>query len=299
MNILPLIFAFLFIFSCFAFAFLKEAKSFFLAETVFDSHNRVERTLQNSIAKKTYNKYKGEATLPNREKKSSQQNKKNLLSYRSLFPPLEASKFNLSPLIKCNGEFKLHPLYEPLAELLRILYWKNLFAPEKRDHIEYSIIDALLTKARKDPETISLADLAPDTPEIKKIYYRMLKGTNQYTVGGNGIPPLGDFIGFREGANSAISFSFASKALLEAFFNQEIASQITSTEQKKAAESNKYHYFSKDELQPLLMKNPAQFSSFSALEPYIDYSKQLKPRKEKGGKDEKTGLGIKKMLQQP
>ncbi len=290
MNILPLIFAFLFVFSFFAFNFLKEQKSFILTETVFDSYNRVESNLQNKTIRKAYSKFTTEPTPAKTTNPTTKQTTKNFVSYRTFFPPLETSKFNLTPLIKDAAEFKLHSLYEPLANLFRILYGKNLY---KTENIEYRILDAMLTKARKNPELENLADIHLDDPEIKKIYYKMLKGTNQYEVGKAGIPPLGDFLAIGK-ENIAISFSFASAALLEAVLGKEITTHIFLEEEKKRTELNKHCYFSKEQLQALVTKNPAQFSNFSSIEPYIDYSKQFKSRKERGGKDEKTGLAIKK-----
>lgn len=290
MNILPLIFAFLLIFSFFAFNFLKEGKSSFLAESVLDSYNRVESNLQNRAARKTYTKLKGETIQSKTINASRNQQTNNLVSYRTLFPLLETSKFNLAPLIKDGGEFKLHPLYQPLANLLHILYGENLC---KTEDMEYRVLDALLPNARKNPDMESLAELVLDDPLIQKIYYKMLKGTNQYQVGKEGIPPLEDFITVRK-ENSAIFFSFASPGVLEALLGEEITSRILLEEEKKRKETNKYYYFSKEELQALVMNSPAQFSNFSSLDSYIDYSKQFKSRKERGGKDEKTGLSLKK-----
>ncbi len=296
MNILPLIFAFLIIFSCFAATFLKEVKSFLLMETVADSYDRVERNLKNFIVRKSYYKLKGETLNSTKSPNEAQKKKmKTYTSYRSLFPPLELSKFNLAPLAEYMGEFKLHPLYEPLAELLRILYGENLFKQEKLEKIEYRILDTMLVKARKNPDAESLTELNPDDPIVKKIYYTMLKGTNQYTLHGKGIPPLEDFLYIRK-ESPAISFSFASAALLEALFGRETSSHIFVEEKKKAQESNTYYYLPKNELQTLLMKNPVLFSHFSPLEPYIDYSKQFKPRTERGGKDDRTGLSVKKSI---
>lgn len=292
MNILPLIVAFLFVFSFFAFNFLKEQKSFVLTETVFDSYNRVESNLQNNIVRKAYSKFKTEAPPPKTTNPTAKQTPKNFVSYRTFFPPLETSKFNLTPLIKDTAEFKLHSLYEPLANLFRILYGKTLY---KTENIEYSILDAMLMKARKHPEMENLADIDLDDPAIKIIFYKMLKGTNQYQVGREGIPPLGDFLAIGK-ENYPISFSFASAALLESLFGKEITTHIFLEEEKKRTELNKYYFLSKEELQALVTKNPAQFLNFSSIEPYIDYSKQFKSRKETGGKDEKTGLAIKNQM---
>jgi hypothetical protein len=294
MNILPLIFAFLIIFSCIAFTFLREVKSYHLAETTLESFNRTERVMNNKIVRRAYGKIKGEA-IAKRERDVKVEKAKTYLSKRSFFPPLEDSKFNLVPLIKDPKEFKLHPLFEPLAELLRLLYGEKVFKraphPEK---MEYRLLEAILTKARKNPELEDLTELFPNDPVLCSIYYTILKGTNQYNRS-EGIPPLGDFVTLGEDTH-AVFLSFASPVLLEALFNEEIASHVLQEEYKQWESSNKYHFFSKEDLESIVMKNPIQGSKFSSLGSYLDYSKQPKPKTEIGAVDPKTKLHVKKYI---
>jgi hypothetical protein len=291
-NILPLVFTFLIIFSCIAFTFLREVKSFHLIETTLHGYNRTERELSNTLARKAYKK----ATRDPATKKTDERNKaqkKAYFSMRTLFPSLENSKFNLTPLMKQQGEVKLHPLYEPLAELLRLLYGENLFKKEKkREKLEYRLIEEMLKKAQKLPESENLIDLHPEDPALKRIYYKMLKGTNQYTRK-EGIPPLESYLGINK-SDKAVSLSFAAPVLLEAFFGAEISSEILKMERQKLEESNKYYYFSKEDLTTTLMKNPAKSLLLSALEPYLDYSKEATEKKQIGGKDKLTGIAVKK-----
>jgi hypothetical protein len=269
-------------------------KSFYLVETTLESFSRTERNVNNAIVRKAYRKIKGEPIL----KKENVTGKTKLgayLSKRTFFPPLENSKFNLTPLIDYEGEFKLHPLFEPLAELLRLLYRTKIFDQGSHsDKIEYRLLEAIIIKARKHPKIKDLAELFPDDPLLCNIYYKILKGTNQYNRE-EGIPPLGDFVALDKDTH-AISLSFASPLLLEALFGSEVASHILHEERKKWEASNKYYYYSKEDLQSDLMKNPTQASKFSSLESYLDYSKTLKPRNNFGGKDQRTGLSIKKPI---
>ncbi len=294
MNILPLIFTFMIIFACLTFTFLKEVKSFSLLETVFNSFYRTETQINNTIVRKSYRKIKTESI----NKKESSEKKtttktSTYLSRRSFFPPFESSKFNMGALIKYEGEFKLHPLFELLAETLRLLYKKPLFDAEHYSkNIEYSLLEAILAKARKTPEAKDLVELCPDDPALHSLYYKLIKGTNQHSKK-EGIPPLGDFVALKK-EPAAIFFSFAAPVLLEALFNQEIAEHILAEERKKWEESNQYYYFTKEDLQPLLMKNPSLSAKHTSLESYLDYSKEMKARNEIGGIDRNTGLSIKK-----
>jgi hypothetical protein len=290
-NILPLIFTFLIIFACLAFTFLREVKSFFLSETIINSLYHTERVMNNKIAYKTYRKIKTEAI--HKKGSDTQKSSSSYYSRRSFYPPFEDSKFNLGPLIQYEGECKLHPLFEPFAEILRLLYKKTLFATQPHSgKIEYRLIEAILAKSRKVPEVKNLSELYPDDSALAALYYKMLKGTNQYNQK-KSIPPLGDFVTLQK-EPVAIFFSFASPVLLQAFFTHEIAEHILEEERKLWEKSNKYQCFSKEDLQSLLMKNPILAAKYSSLESYFSYSKQFKTRSEIGGIDSNTGLSMKK-----
>jgi hypothetical protein len=289
-NILPLVFAFLIIFSCINLTFFREIKSFSLLETTFHSYSHTERVLCNKIAQKKYRKIK---TDPAPSKKPGEKKiaKGKYQSMRSLFPPLENSKFNLSPLIQWEGEVKLHPLYEHLAKLLRLLYQGPIFAKEKsKEKLEYLLIDELLKKAKKNKEAASLTEFFPQDPLLQKIYHKMLRGTNQYGKG-EGIPPLEHFLSLDK-AKEVAALCFASPPVLEALFDKEITTEILSLEKKKWEESHAYYYFSKDDFQTILMKSPAKALLLSALDPYLNYSKQFQPRQSIGGRDGKTGIAL-------
>lgn len=294
MNILPLIFTFLIIFSCICLTLFREMKSYFLVETTLESYHRTERALTNAVIKKAYRKIPI-AKAPSKTPAEQNTTKRAFTSRREFFPPLEASKFNLSPLIQHVGDLNQSPLYEPLAELLRLLYQKKIFDKEpKSEGIEYRLLEEILKKMRLSPGILELGKLFPDNPDLAKIYYKMLKGTNQYSRT-KGIPPLGDFLSL-EKTKSAVSVNFASSLLLEAFFGPEITQQILREEKKKRETSAKYYYFSKEDLKTLLMQHPTKGPLITTLDPFLDYSKQLKARTHIGGRDKRTGIGLQKSL---
>ncbi len=290
MNILPLILTFLIIFACISFTFLKEAKSFFLAETTLASFHKTERELNNKITARVYRKAGGEPINKKQPAAAKSKKETTYFSRRSFFPPLEESKFNIGPLVKYEGDIKQHPLFEPLAKMLRLLY-KPFFDSEK---IEYRFVQTMIAKARKFPEPTDLAELFPDDLKLRTIYYKMLKGTNQYNQKGS-IPPLKDFVAWKKDG-PALFFSFASPIALKSLFDKKMADTIVQEEKKKWEQSGKYYYFSKEDLQQLLVNNPALTSQFTNLDPYLDYSKQINRREEIGGIDPKTGLSVKKFL---
>ena len=306
MNLLPMIFAFMVIFGVLALTFIRETKSFHILESSFEGQHRTERRVNNTIVSKAYRKIKSEGTIPSQKQPSLPTKKGVFESRRQFFPPFENSKFNLAKLFESDEDLRRHPLYEPMATLLRLLYEKPLFSKLSRPGIEYQILDALLNKAKTlksqgaDPVpgqakiTEDLSELGPDDPALRPIYYKLLKGTNQYSEKG-GYPPLGDYFCIDKG-KLPISLSFASPQLLEALFGKEIKAFILDKEEMEWAKEHKYVYFSKEDLQTLLNQYPVKAQGFTLIEPFIDTSKQFAPRSECGGKDQITGLTVRKKL---
>lgn len=294
MNILPLVVTFLIIFSCFAATFLKELKSFALIERALDGYHRTESALNNAIAQRAYKRIKRAQKVTSSTQKTST-SAKQIVSKREFFPPLEDSKFHLAPLLTYEGEIAGHPLYKPFTELLRLLYQNCLFKQEKNpEKLAELLTEGLLKKAKKSPDADLLAALCPDDPRLQKIYYKMLKGTNQYSRS-TGIPPLEHFLSLADG-EKAIHIGFASPLLLEALFGEKITAHILEFEKKKAAETEKPYYFSKQDLQPILTNAPGSTSVLTLLEPYLNDAKQFKKREVIGGRDRITKIAVEKTL---
>jgi hypothetical protein len=291
-NILPLVFAFLLIFSCVTFTLLRDLKSYSLIETALRGYARTERALSSKIARRAYEKATREPSPPKKDPKSSNPH---YFSRRLLFPPLEQSKLNLTPLIKSEQEWKLHPLYELTVELLRQLYQKPLFNKSKEpEKIAYRLIDEMIKKARKLGKVDNISELSPDDPLLRRTYYKMLRGTNQYDHN-QGIPPLGHFFCMHQG-KEAIALSFASPPLLEALLGHEIALEILRLEQEKGGRGNDSPSISKEELQSLCLKSPNKIFIIQSLNDYLNDSKNFNPREYVGGRDRITGISVEKRL---
>ncbi len=284
MNILPLVLTFLLIFSCIAASFLKETKSYAVIESTLHGYSRTEMALNNAIARAAYHKMKGELLEKGTREQDRLAAKSEYKSRRCFFPALENSKLNLAPIFQGSEPFKTHPLYEPSANLLRLLYRRNLF--KKQENLEYRLLDEMLKKAKRLGTVGDLAELFPEDPSLKNTYYRMLVGTNQFDEK-QGIAPLREFLSIQN-TDKAVCISFASVPVLKALFGPDIASLILKVEQEQSATLNKYYYFNKQDLEAALVKTPA----LTALGPYLDYSKQFTPRKQWGGRDTITGIGV-------
>lgn len=294
MNILPLIFALLIIFSCLCTTFLKEVKSLHLIEITLEGYNQAEKEIRNAIIKRSYEKIKGDPSSESAKKEGTKR-LKTFHSKRSHFPPLETSKFYLKALAKTEIELSQHPLYEPLAQLLRLLYQKNVFNhyPNIKGP-EYKLIEALVKKAQKFPSAKDLSYLHPDDSELQKIYYKMLKGTNLYTEE-VGIPPLAHFISL-EKTDKVIHLKWASPPILKALFTEPLAQHILQREAEHWKTSQKHYSLSKEDLATLFMQEPGQSAIFTALQPYLSDSLQSAKKKSLAKRDKKTDICIEKEL---
>jgi hypothetical protein len=122
-----------------------------------------------------------------REKYEGRSTKESLfVSPREKIPPSEASRLNVFSLF--SGDSPPPLLYEITAKTIATLYQG---APFFRPKLEYQLLDALIQK--KSPD--SFTDLFPEAPGLREIFYKMLKGTNFYSLRPKkGYPPLTDFL---------------------------------------------------------------------------------------------------------
>lgn len=292
MNILPLVIAFLLIFGGAALTFLRGVKCFGIMETTFTSFHKTERELNNALAQRAYSKFKG---YPIAKKEGEKSSTAPFRSRRTLSPPYENSKFNLFPLFEYQGEIKLHPLYESAAQLLRLMYQKNLFVLQgKNEKIEYALLDALLYQGRSNKEAAILADLFPKDPKLQKLFYKTLKGTTQRDEE-RGYPPMEDFFCIRE-KEPVISLPYASPLLLEALLGTEITEFIMEEEVKIWEGTGKHTPISKEQLRTYLLNHPGKSGTFAAIDPFLSDAKLTPIRETISAKDRRTGIAIRAEL---
>lgn len=291
MNILPLVLGFILVFASLSLTFLKEAQSISIAERSIDAAFRIETQLHNRIALRNY---LSAAHVRKTPAKEGNKRKNFYCCLRSLTPPIEASKLNISSLFDPTiVDLHSHPIYAMTAELIRTLYEGLPLVSEQGERgWEKKLLDAMIAKGKKIPKPQRLSDLFPEDEKLHEVYYKMLKGTNQYTASGDkrGIAPLGHFLSIEPGEKeNTFCFSFASFPLLEAAFGKRIADQILLSEKKHWEESGKQHLSSKEELQELLAQGSAP-DLFSQLEPYLSFQKKIPKKCQIAGQDVATGL---------
>ncbi len=301
MNILPLIIGFIAIFSCLSFTFLKEAQILSIAEWSFNSSAAIENELQKTLARRHYMQTARVRNRPSTVSSQSDQKKpRRYFSRRAINPPIEYAKLNLSPMLdEDTVDVRQHPIYQIAAELIRTLYEKtSLIAKDAEKGWENALLDAMIQKGKKIKERSHLSELFPDDPKLHAIYYKMLKGTNQYDLEKNkGIAQLADFLSVEpEKKENTIYFCFASVPLLKALFNPKIADAILTEEKNKWEETGKYHFSSKQELQDMLLKDATLANALAPLEPYLNFQQQIPRKKQIAGQDQQTGLVIKREI---
>jgi hypothetical protein len=281
MNTLPLVFAFLLIFSFLTLGFIQEQKHSLLAERSIRSFHTVSRAANNAVSRRLYARIKSQPAPSSLQ--IAKPTAKAKRSRRACTPPLDTAKLNIQPLLELKTDPKNDPLYEIAAELLRVLYGKMLF---KKEGVEYDLLNALLKAYHNHPEATALSDLFPESSILKRLFYKMLKGTNRYDAQ-LGIPPLTDFMYLSKGPS--IHFAHASHPLLEALFGSELAFKILSEEKNKNS-------LTQNELMSLLAHYPRTTTLIQQLGQQIDFSDKSTKRTALSKRDKMSGLGIKRAL---
>jgi hypothetical protein len=220
MNILPFVFAVLFILSYGIGASLQNQIASHRNQKANLGLLRAERKfLQDSELEQYKN-------LPGVELKSEKGEKSTSLAKEEPsndvpFPKINPScaRLNLFPLIDEGKEAHL-PLYETAAKLLRTFYQAEVFGNEKR--FEYKLLDNLLASAKKQLEvkdTFPLETLSLKDTSLQPVYYILLKGIVKR------FPSLLDYIKI-ERPPSQICLFHAHPKIMTVFFGEKTASRL-------------------------------------------------------------------------
>ncbi len=295
MNILPLVCGFLIVFAILSATFVRNHHSVILTERSIASASLTQRALLNAIEKKQFSKAPNISTPIDSLKGKI----KNPLHLRSITPPVEYAKLNISTLFENSINPKANPIYKVASRLIASLYSHTpIFKNASVQKLEEKILDAIIQKGISLKTSTSLNELFPDDPALKEIYYKMLKGTNSCKIAENiGTPRLSDFFSCsKQKQENTLYFAFASKPLLEALFDQEIALKIISLEKMNIQNKNPPYSLGKNELQTLLLNTSSHQLSLSLFEPYLNYGKQIPAKKTIARVDSSTGLMFRKKI---
>lgn len=291
MNLLPFVTFFLILFSLSSLLLLQERKASISELKGHAGHLNIERHLLTRAAEKDFSKLGTKKKTKTEESKKKK--KKNVaVNHRTKTCVHPHSKINIGPLVT-----KEHPLlYKAAANLIRVLYEKTSLWKEEKDW-EYRLLDLLLKNIKSDPDLKSFNALSFKDPELGETLYKMVKGTQIYTLmTSEGYPPLGNYLALGEkNVKHAIRFRFSSYPVLIALFGQETADKIIEEEIKNRAENkDKYAPLKQKELETLLMKDQKTPRNFTDLEGIVTFSTEGKKSSYYIIEDPVTGLQLHK-----
>jgi hypothetical protein len=220
MNILPFVFAVLFVLS-------YGIGSSFQTQIAF--YRNQKASLKSLKAEQNFLRYSEEKQFKNLpglevkvDKKAASTPSTRVTDPKDVpLPPInfDCARLNLFPLINEGKEAHLE-LYETAAKLLRIFYQTEVFGSKKR--FEYQLLDQLLAAAKKaieDKKVLPLETLPLKDSSLQPIYYTLLKGTKKH------FPPLLEYFKV-ERDPSKICLFHAHPKMMTVFFGEKTAYKL-------------------------------------------------------------------------
>lgn len=207
MNVLFLIFSFLFLFAMTFYVQLENHGLSCSLERTYEKHAIATRKMNAKIESRVFTSLPGE--YPEKEKREVQEGKKHRDPMERINPL--CSRFNLWPLI-LEGKERHVERYQIAAHLLRTLY-PGIFL---RSHSEKEFLDLFLARAKqKGNKPFRLETLSFQNEELQHLYYQLLRSP----------APFLDFFKAEEGSLRICLFH-ANLSMLSALFNRPAAEEI-------------------------------------------------------------------------
>lgn len=293
MNILPLVIFSLLILSFAASSFFRERQSTYWEERCYSGYMNAERKLRNQVSSALYAKIrkKEEPQAANSKAAPPAPEQEGIGSYvnrRERGHLTELSKLNITPLFLQNSS----DLREIAARMIRELYKDApFFADAKIAKLEYVLIDTLIETGRANKSSTHFKDLFPEDPVLRRIYYKMAKGTH------GSYPPLGEFLALdRNAERRPVNFSFASIPLLKALFGEAATKNILDEEHQKWLKDGDQHRLAEEELTEILNTSERKPFDYHKIKDFLDFSRKAAPKKNLTGYDKTTKIIVTKEL---
>lgn len=284
MNILPFVTVFLIILAIFSSSSLKDYKVDVVKKNTIIGSIQAERSIRHLVIEKIYQKAP-KKNLETIASKKEDQSKKIHLEEDYLFSrdDLERhKKLNLSPLFTKDHQPLLEELY---AKAIEALYGHNSFYtrfPNKKlsQFLLKSLIDKAQNLLKDNPnKKLMLTDLFPSDETLFEIYYKMLKGTQEYNLKmKKGYPPFSDFFTIDETKQKPIFFAGLSSEILEAFFGSEVKQKILEEEALLRLSQAKKTSLDETKFKDILHTLMAEDKKIDKLIEYFDFSKVKKTK---------------------
>ena len=277
MNILPVIFAFLILFSIGSYAWMKDASSSFQEKEHFLAKTNISLTLFTESQKA----FHGNISQKQEPKKSqvNESDKETLFQHKTSkkkepfesrrldFYPSEHAKLNIKDL---RSKEKPDPrLVKIFYDLIDLLYGKTVLCNSGKSSSK-PIADFLLELLQKAKGINAIEKLSDFAPEDKKqLIYSLLKGTQSYTMETNqGYPPLGDFVRITP-RQLAIYPSHAHIYLLKVLYSEEVIKQVIEQEKKLFEQNGKYTCIQKSDFNSIIQNENFDIFTYDDLVRFI------------------------------
>jgi hypothetical protein len=256
MNFLPFVLSFLLILVLASSALFHSFRSTTIEKKIILAQNKARLGLINleekrKIAKLRKKDKKKEAALPETKKikpKAATHSRDERRGY-------DASKLSLAILWTRSDPTLYRIVYESTIRLIELLYQEADFYRAAHD----KDLARTLVHAMTQQKGESLLELFPEDPEVAKIYYKMLKGTN------TGYPSLEEYFTLK-GAHPPAQFRYASVPLLQALFGAKTTEQII--------EKEKPGILTQEALRELLQQNPSPLLSVNDVGAVFSFSQE-------------------------
>lgn len=279
MNVLPLVCAFILIFSLGAYTLLHRLFAVTEEEHDLGGAMRIHQLHVNRTQGKVYEGLDGESI----EKKSSDKKEKKLkeniayLSPRDKNPPSENAKLSLALLSTKTPSSESKLVHKTASALIKRLYeHTSVYRPGLEDEI----LKTIISLQHKHPQCPDLETLMTFIEEDRDLFYKLFRGTNEYQLfTSKGYPALGDFFTLDKERPKPIYLLRATKALLLVLFDDPIANQITLIEQEKWKKNHTHEKITKDELNKLYLDMAPRGKLFSEIESICEFNKPKKAKK--------------------
>lgn len=217
MNLLGLVFAIITILTFGLFTCLDKQVSNNQIKSAYLNHKLAHRDILNAYQSEIYHHCRGKAT----EEKTKEPKAETPKKKKPIRPNRDCAKINLWPII--NEGREEHPQLYNLAKKLIFTFYKPLFPNNKKFDVQFleNLLHAI--KSGSTDEELSLEKIDLKDPLMKKIFYRMLKGTKTWDLAqGIGYPPLADYLCIEKGEGQICLFH-AHLDMLTVLFNAKAA----------------------------------------------------------------------------
>ena len=261
MNILPLVSAFILLFAIGSYTFLHQFRAAVHEEKSYTERIALSQKNARDKTRRAFNRIKAKESTP-KKPKGEKTNKENIAykSPRDRRIPFPEGKLNITFLFKKEENPQIKTITLELIE--------RLYEFTSLEFDAEHLLDTLIATVKKHPSIDTFEKLLSHLPpEEAPIFYKLVKGTNTYTLfTSEGYPPIGNFITLDPKSHQRpIHFAHASRPLLQALFGDVFAPQIVKEERHKWEPEHKHLSLKKDELEALLLQHRKNLVDYEQL----------------------------------